>query len=139
MFKKLRSNRDPRDTLFSELRKEFGVYADKLDQLSKGIAHRYPKFLFAAMVTLLIASVLLAVLLHKQPAPKEYAKVKPETAVMNDGFDQLLSAGAVLRQTIQLRRRVDSISAKKVLSKTDSQTLIRALDSLQHMQMTLPR
>ena len=139
MFKKLRSNRDPRDTLFSELRKEFGGYADKFNQLSTDIAHRHPKFLFAAMVMLLIASVFLAVLLHKQPAPKVDAKVKPEKAVINDGFDQLLSAGAVLRQTIQLRRQVDSISAKKVLSKTDSQTLIRALDSLQHMQMTLPR
>lgn len=138
MFRKIHSNRDPRDTLYSELKKEFRVYIDKGNQISKDIAFEYPKLLFGAMITLLAVSALMAVLSHHAAAPQEKVKQRPETAVISNGFDHILAANAALTLTIRLRRQVDSISAKKDLTKTDSLMLIRALDSLQHIQLTLP-
>ena len=138
MFRKIHSNRDPRDTLYSELKKEFRVYTDKGNRISKYIAFKYPKLLFGVMITLMAVSALTAVLLHHTPAPQEKVKHRSETAVIRTGFDHILAANAALTLTIRLRKQVDSISAKKQLTNTDSLTLMRDLDSLQHIQLTLP-
>lgn len=138
MFRKIHSNRDPKDTLYSELKKEFSVYADKGSRFGKNVAAKYPRLLFGLMSSLLVASVVLAVALHHEMVPPEPVKTKPKTEVLNNGFDHILAAGAALRQTIRLRREVDSITTKKVLTKADSLTLVRELDSLQHIRLTLP-
>nr|WP_294791018.1 hypothetical protein [uncultured Mucilaginibacter sp.] len=138
MFRKLHSNRDPRDTLYSEFKKEFRMYLERFNQMAKKIMLKYPRFLFGAMVLLLIASATLAILLHHKPMARKPDKSKQETKVFNTELDRITAAGEALRQTIRLRRHVDSISAKKALTKTDSLGLIQALDSLQHIQMALP-
>ena len=138
MFRKIHSNRDPRDTLYSELKKEFSVYADKGNQYSKQLAAKYPCFLFGLMTALLLASAVLAVWLHPKMVPPEKVTARPQSEALNSGFDHILAAGAALRTTIHLRRQVDSITAKKVLTKADSITLVRDLDSLQHIRLTLP-
>ncbi|QKJ28374.1 hypothetical protein HQ865_00885 [Mucilaginibacter mali] len=138
MFRKIHSNRDPRDTLYRELKKEFSVYADKGGRFGKQLAGKYPRFLFGLMSVLLIVSAVLAVALRHQIVPPEKAKVKPRTEMLNSGFDLILAAGTALGQTIRLRRQVDSITAKKVLTQADSLTLVRDLDSLQHIRLTLP-
>ena len=138
MFRRIHSNRDPRDTLYSELKKEFSVYADKGNQFSKQLAAKYPRFLFSLMAALLLASAVLAVILHPKMVPLEKIKARPQSEVLNNGFDHILAAGAALGQTIRLRRQVDSITAEKVLNKSDSITLVRDLDSLQHIRLTLP-
>jgi len=138
MFRKIHSNRDPRDTLYSELKKEFSVYADKGNQYSKRLAAKYPRFLFGLMTALLLASAVLAVWLHPKMVPPEKSKARPQSEVLNSSFDHILAAGAALKTTIHLRRQVDSITTKKVLNKADSVTLVRDLDSLQHIRLTLP-
>ncbi|MEZ2336979.1 hypothetical protein AB6735_15150 [Mucilaginibacter sp. RCC_168] len=138
MFRRIHSNRDPRDTLYSELKKEFSVYTDKGSQFSQELAAKYPRLLFCLMTALLLASVVLAVLLHPKMVPPEKAKAQPQSEVSNSGFDDILAAGAALKTTIHLRRQVDSITAKQVLNKSDSITLVRDLDSLQHIRLTLP-
>lgn len=138
MFRKIHSNRDPRDTLYSELKKEFSVYADKGNRFGKKMAVKYPRFLFGSMIVLLMASVVTAVTLHSHVVPPEKVKGKPKTELLNSGFDHILAAGAALSQTIRLRRQVDSITAKKVLTQADSLTLVRDLDSLQRIRLTLP-
>ena len=138
MFKKIHSNRDPRDTLYSELKKEFSVYADKGSRFSRELAAKYPRLLFCLMTALLLASAVLAVLLHRKMVPPEKAKAQPQSEVLNNGFDHILEAGAALKTTIHLRRQIDSITAKQVLNKSDSITLVRDLDSLQHIRLTLP-
>lgn len=138
MFRKIHSNRDPRDTLYSELKQEFSVYADKGNRFAKQIAGKYPRFLFGLMIILLMTSAVLAVVLHHQMVPLEKKKAEAHTEVLNSGFDHILAAGAALGQTIRLRRQVDSITAKNVLSRSDSLTLVRDLDSLQHIRITLP-
>jgi hypothetical protein len=138
MFRRIRSNRDPRDTLYSELKKEFSVYADKGSRFSQELAAKYPRLLFCIMTALLLTSVVLAVLLHHKMVPPEKAKAQPQSEVLNSGFDHILAAGAALKTTIHLRRQVDSITAKQVLNKSDSITLVCDLDSLQHIRLTLP-
>jgi len=138
MFRKIRSNRDPRDTLYSELKKEFSVYADKGSRFSQALAAKYPRFLFGLMTVLLLVSAVLAVWLHPKLVPPEKVKPKPQSEALNSSFDHILAAGAALKATIHLRRQVDSITAKKVLTKADSITLVRDLDSLQHIRLTLP-
>jgi hypothetical protein len=137
MFRKIHSNRDPRDTLYSELKKEFSVYADKGSRFSQGFAAKYPRFLFGLMTVSLMASAVVAVWLHPKMVTPEKAKPRQQSEVLNSGFDRILAAGAALKTTIHLRRQVDSITAKKVLNSADSTTLERDLDSLQHIRLTL--
>ncbi|WP_345955237.1 hypothetical protein [Mucilaginibacter sp. PAMB04168] len=138
MFRRIRSNRDPRDTLYSELKKEFSVYADKGSRFSQELAAKYPRLLFCLMTALLLTSALLAILLHPKMVSQEKPKAMPQSEMLNNGFDNILAAGAALKTTIHLRRQVDSITAKQVLNKSDSITLVRDLDSLQHIRLTLP-
>ena len=138
MFRRLHSNRDPRDTLTSELRKEFRVYVDKGNQMGKAIAAKYPKLIFGTMVILLTSSALSVLVLHRKTPPSKVVKTKPDKTVLSSELERVFAAGEALSQTIHLRRLVDSISAKKELSKTDSATLVGALDSLRHIQMALP-
>ena len=140
MFRKIHSNRDPRDTLYSELKKEFSVYFEKCGGIGRRILRNYPKVVFGVMIFLLSTSIVTAIAFHKiffQPG-KEKKPPHPMVKPLDNGFDQIIAAGTALNTTIHLRRQVDSITAKKVLSKTDSITLVRDLDSLQHIRLTLP-
>jgi len=135
MFKKLHSNRDPRDTVFSEIKKEFGDYFGKAEVHSKTFLERYPKFLFGAMIILIIVSITLSFTVfrnkEKVAVPKQVTpnNVKP----VNDGFDQILRTGSALRQTISLKKEVDSITSKTSLTKADSIRLEKDLDKLQQI------
>jgi hypothetical protein len=140
MFKKIHSNRDPRDTLYSELRKEFSVYADKGNNAFKSLICGYPRFFFGLMITLLAASLVFAVVLHHKMLPKDEVRKtqKARPVPVSEGFDNIMAAGTALKQTIRLRRQVDSITGKKTLTKTDSLALLHDLDSLQHIRIRLP-
>ena len=140
MFKKIHSNRDPRDTLYSELKKEFSVYVDKGNVVFKSVVCGYPRFVFGLMIALLIASLILAVALHHKMLPEKKIATSSKNVAppINEGFDNILAAGMALKQTIRLRRQVDSITARKALTKADSLILLRDLDSLQHISINLP-
>lgn len=139
MFKKIHSNRDPQDTLYSELKKEFSVYVDRGNGIFKSLVCTHPRFVFGSMVALLAVSLIFAVVLHHHlPDKKAIVASKSVAPPLNEGFDNIMEAGAALKQTIHLRRQVDSITARKVLTKTDSLTLLRDLDSLQHIRINLP-
>jgi hypothetical protein len=139
MFKKIHSNRDPKDTLSSELRKEFAVYFEKGAKMAKRICCNYPRLLFSFMVSVLIVSLVLAVSLHRYFLPQE--KIRPATGLnvrpLTGGFSQIMAAGQALEETIRLKHEVDSITAKKTLSMTDSTSLLKDLDSLQHIRITI--
>ena len=140
MFKKIRSNRDPRDTLYSELKKEFSVYVDKGNGAFKSLICGYPRFFFGLMIALLLASLIFAVALHHTMQPKDQVIQTPKIKArpLSEGFGNIMAAGIALKQTIRLRRQVDSITAKKTLTQTDSLNLLRDLDSLQHIRINLP-
>lgn len=139
MFKKIHSNRDPRDTLYSELKKEFVVYVIKGNGIFQGILSKFPRFIFGFMIVLLLSSLIAAIALHRKMllvinTTKSITTIAQTT---QSGFDNIMAAGVALKQTIRLRRQVDSITAGKSLSKMDSVTLLRDLDSLQHIRLTL--
>jgi hypothetical protein len=133
MFKKITSNRDPRDTVFSELGKEFRPYVSKMRTALKKCAHNYPRFLFWMMVINISLSVILVTTVFRPtPEPK---KSKPPVRVspVSQGFDQIMQAGFALKQTIRLKREVDSLTRINPMSNADSIRLLKDLDSLQHI------
>jgi hypothetical protein len=78
MFKKIRSDRDPRDTVLSELRKEFRPYFEKAGNGLEGVARKYPKFLFVMMVSGIILSIILCftVFRHKELPVDHFTHIK---------------------------------------------------------------
>jgi hypothetical protein len=146
MFRKLHSNRDPRDTLFSEVKKEFGTHFQKAGEGFRAFTGRYPKILFGAMVTLMLVSVglSLTVFRYRPPAVKHVAvgtgiKKPPKSSLspVTDGFGQILRIGDEIKETIALKKIVDSLTTKKSLTQQDSITLEKALDRLQIIKQQL--
>jgi hypothetical protein len=133
MWRKIHSNRDPRDTLFSELRKEFSVYFDIAGAFGKSFLNRYPKFFFGMMVSLMAASFILSFTLFRH---QEVVAVKVKPSKINpvqDGFTEIMDATEKIRTTLRLKHFVDSISSKKKLSGADSTLLDSALSQLQRI------
>lgn len=129
MFKKIRSDRDPRDTVISELGKEFKPYVDQSSQTLRRLAKNYPRFLFCIMIINIVLSCILCftVFRHKEP-PLPIKPIAPK-------FDNIISLSSALRKTIRLKQQVDSLSQKKKLSSADSAILIKDLDSLNHFKL----
>ena len=137
MFRKLHSNRDPRDTLLSEINKEFRPYIHKAGKGVKGLVNSHPRFLFTMMVINIVLSVVLSftVFRHHAPPPKV---VKPQANPVSTGFDQIMRTGEKLKRSIALERQIDSLTAKKQLSAADSLALEKALDTIQHLNQISP-
>ena len=75
----------------------------------------YPRFFYGLMLALLLASALLSFTVFRHP--DKVAPAKPQSVGQpGDGFDRILRASEQLHETIALKRLVDSISTKKVLS-----------------------
>lgn len=152
MFKKIRSNRDPKHTIFSELRNEFGAYY-RIEALRfKILMRKYPKQAFAIMVILMTLSVVLSFTLldHKIPASIDHPQLKTEkktsgnqASIQNNfpqvdqSFNSVLQLGANLKATYSIKKEIDSIMAKPSLTKLDSISLEKALDKLQHINHSL--
>jgi len=137
MFKKIHSNRDPRDTLLGELRKEFKVYFDCISKFSKRIICNNPRTIFSLMIFLLLASVITSITFHSLFFQSGKKPTIPIAKPVNDGFSQILKTSAALKETIRLKQRVDCMTAKQNLTKADSIELLNDLDSLQHIRISI--
>jgi len=143
MFRKLHSNRDPRDTLLKEIRKEFSVYFGKAESGIKSILQQYPKHAYGAMLGLMLLSLVLSftVFRNRDPVPKASiaGKGRPQRLLSpaSGGFDQILQTTSGLKQTLELKQQIDSLLSKAVLTKADSIQLAGSLDKLQHLQQSL--
>ena len=137
MFKKITSNRDPRDTVLSEIKKEFRPYINNAGGSLKRLADHYPKFLFVMMVINIVLSAILCftVLRHKEEPKKTKASIVPNPIA--NGFEQITEASAALKETIRLKKAVDSITHKRILTKADSTQLGKDLDSLQEIHLKI--
>jgi hypothetical protein len=127
MFKRITSNRDPGDTLYSEIKKEFGVHFRKAGSGTKAFTERYPKLLFGLMIFCITMSIAVVFTLRKRPAPQPKITVSP----VSDSFSQVLRLSAALKETLALKKQVDSITRKQTLDKSDSAILLKDLDRLQ--------
>lgn len=132
MLRKIHSNRDNRDTLYSEVRKEFSVYFTSLSAFFKRCLGTYPRLFFGLMIALLMTSLVLSFTVFRHPE-KVVAEKKKAVNPVGEGFDRILRASEQLRQTIALKRLVDSISSKKTLTAKDSTALDSALDRLREI------
>lgn len=136
MWKRIHSNRDPRDTLYSEIHKEFNGYFNKAGAGCKRLGTAYPKFFFGSMVVLMSISLVLSFTVFRHPEPKKITVTRQVNPVA-DGFDQILLATGNIRETIKLKKLVDSLTAKKQLSAADSTLLDSALDRLSKIHQTI--
>lgn len=135
MWRRIHSNRDPRDTLLSEIRKEFGTYFNILANYGKQVLTGNPRFFYWAMVFLMAVSMVLSFTVFRHP--EEFRKPAPgltETAApVHEGFDQILEATAKIKETLRLKHLVDSITSRRSLTQADSTTLDTALSQLQRI------
>lgn len=136
MWKKIRSNRNPNDTLFSELRKEFKPYLDRAADTFRSFARRKPKWIYGSMVFLLTVSAALSFTRSSLPGAQP---VKPVKGLFSppSGFDAIISTSMKIDKVIRLKQLIDSITTKGELSNADSLRLNNALDSLEVIQRTL--
>jgi hypothetical protein len=133
MWRKIHSNRDPRNTLYSELRKEFGDYFSASGAFNKRILNAYPRLFFWLMIILLLGSAGLSFTIFRRPENKPVTQIKTVSPV-TEGFSRIIESAAKIKKGLQLKRMVDSMINKKSLTRQDSITLENALDSLQQIQ-----
>jgi hypothetical protein len=136
MWKRIHSNRDPRDTLYSEIHKEFGSYFAIAGNAAKRLAGAYPKFFWGCMTFLMALSFVLSFTIFRKPEKSNTAEVKKVNPV-EDGFSQILQATGNIRETMKLKKLVDSLTAKRQLSPEDSTLLDTALNRLSKIHQSL--
>lgn len=131
MWKRIHSNRDPRDTLYSELRKEFSTYFNRGGAVLNQALGQYPKFFFGVMVLAMAVSLVLSFTLFRDRETVAVDTPRHQVNPVQDGFSQIMEATDRIRESLRLKQQVDSISAKKQLSTADSLFLVSALTRLQ--------
>jgi hypothetical protein len=138
MFRKIHSNRDPKATLYSELKREFSPYFEKANTKTQDALQNNPKPFFWAMLLLLLLSAVLSFTVFRKHSTTQskVAGVKPviKKKVLDDGFEHILATGAALKRTLQLKNKVELLLSKGKISHLDSLELERTLDSLGQIQ-----
>jgi hypothetical protein len=131
MFRKIHSNRNPQNTLLSELRTQF---SPQIERCSKKITQKmknHPKLIFRTMIICMFLSAGLSFTFFRN---KDQVVKKPKVNVITDGFEQITTTANAIQQTISLKQQIDSLSAKRALTNQDSATLERDLDQLRQLQ-----
>jgi hypothetical protein len=136
MWRKIRSNRDPRDTLYSELQKEFKPWFTKARRCFSAALSDYPRFFFSGMVILLLVSMVLSFTVFRYPENIAIVPEKKHPNVVEDGFSRIMQAAGQLKETLKLKTIVDSLAARKNLTQADSLMLDSALSRLQQIHQT---
>lgn len=139
MFRKIHSNRDPKATLYSEIKREFGPYFISANERSRYYLQAYPKPAFWVMLLLLLVSAVLSFTIFRKHAASEHKnKVATDAPTrkpsMDDGFERILSTGAALKRTLQLRNKVEVLLSKGKLDHADSLELENTLNYLGQLQ-----
>lgn len=137
MFRKIHSNRDPSDTLYTELKKEFSSYIQKFNNWVRRICLKFPKLVYAMMVVLIMISFVLSILLFRKEKPKsKTANVSPKTAApMQDGLGQIMQKAYALKEAITLKTQIETLITKDSLTAQDSIVLGKAIDRLHNLSM----
>lgn len=130
MWKRIHSNRDPRDTLYSELKKEFGTYFQLAGKNGSRLLEMYPRVAFVGMIVLLLASAALSFTLFRHPGKPAHVAVSPMVRPVSDGLSRIMDAADGIKETFVLKKLVDSLTAKTALNGRDSMALDSALDRL---------
>ena len=136
MFRKIHSNRDPNSTIYSEIKNEFKIYFECCYQKITQILERKPKTSIGVMVMLMALSIIISffILSNKKPPEKTGKTVSGNKVnTVSDGFRQILSTAATIKQGLALKHQIDSLANLRKLTTKDSQTLINELDKLHQL------
>jgi len=134
MLKRIRSNRDPRDTLFSELKKEFGRYFLYSERALQHKAEEHPKLFFGLMIGLMFLSMIFSFTLFRAREKPGPFPVKALVTPATDGFGEILETSRQIRETLACKKFIDSITSKNKLTAADSLLLDSALDRLRGLR-----
>ena len=139
MFKKLHSNRNPKDTLSSQIKKEFSVYFERTEQYISAYLIKYPSQIFKGMIAVMLVSIVVSFSLsrsNKNISSNTSTFFEAPTAGTNS-INQLMETGSAIKETIVLKREIESIISRKILSKTDTSKLKLALDRLESLNKSI--
>lgn len=136
MFRKIHSNRNPEDTLLTEIRKEFAVYIDSISGAIVYFLKKNPNLVYTLMLLFLGASMVLSFTVLRDKKQKLTVSKNVLLNPAPNGFSRILQTAAALKESIQLKAQIELLIAKDTLSKADSLFLIKAIDSLH--QLSLP-
>lgn len=138
MFRKIHSNRDSKDTLWSELRKEFAGYISRADERFRHLCLTYPRQVYTAMVLLLIISIVLSfwILRQRKSLPVLLSIQKDVHAKpASDGFVQISQKAAALQETALIKAQIEKLIAKDSLDHRDSVMLTKAIDRFHELSI----
>jgi hypothetical protein len=136
MFRKIHSKRDPNDTLFSALGKEFAVYLNVVKVRFQAFLKAYPNWIFGFMVMSILSSIVYTLTVSKRAKPRSNITVKKVTEPAGQGFSQILSTADALRESLHIKREISALIAKDSLTSTDSLLLKNALDRFHQLTIT---
>jgi hypothetical protein len=134
MWRKIHSNRDPKDTLYSEIYREFGTYFNAAGQVFKQVVDAHPKIFLGLMIFLMVSSAVLSFTVFRHPDTTTTVRVEKMVNPVGDGFSTIRQTANKIKEGMRLKKVVDSLSSREKLSSADSTALENALDSLQQLQ-----
>jgi len=135
MFRKIHSNRDPRDTVFVALRQEFAACFNFLQSKSLLLLRSYPRIAFIGMLLFMCASLLLTLTVYKPEQKGSRVSVVDALKPAQDGIGQVMNQAEAIREHLRLKQEITMLIAKDSLSTSDSADLELAIERLH--QLTL--
>src|SRR6202012_5516800 len=118
---------------FMQIKAEFHPYFERCSQkITQQLKQRPKTFLYVMVILMALSTVIsFFILSNKEPVAKHVKAAKVST--VSDGFSQILSTAATIKQGLAIKHEIDSLSSIKTLSTRDSQTLINDLDKLHQL------
>jgi hypothetical protein len=139
MWKKIHSNRDPRDTVFTELRREFKPQFNSAATSLRKQVETYPRLVFWLMVINISLSAVLSFTVFKHPDPPPVKKTAGLVEPVTGGINVVMQTSRDIHELLQIKKAIDSLSVKKQLTRQDSATLENALDKFKALTNKLNR
>jgi len=85
------------------------------------------------MVVAIIASAALSFTIFRQSGDSGHKKPVKILEPVNSSIDRIMETGDAIRQMLALKKQIDSLSSKKVLTASDSVALEHALDRFRQL------
>lgn len=139
MFQKIRSNRDPEKTIWSEVHPIVSPYFSKANAGFSSILKKEGKVIYAGMIVLIIVSTVLSFFVLDTPDNPLDKPLPSATGIQNphQREENLLPKIDMLQSTLMLRKSIDSLLSKKVLTHQDSLSLVSAITKLEAIEKQL--
>lgn len=124
-----------RPDLYQELSKEFGAYFLRIGSLWKRISARYPRQIFAVMVTSILLSVVLSFTVMRVKVTEPLPSISGSGEDVAHGLGQIVGAGQALKKVLDLQNKINTVLHKDSLTARDSllvKNAIRQLEIIHH-------